>query len=581
MNRGFVVWVTALLLAWNGMALIPTNSSSREVYKQSSPKVRHSDSLPRVTLAARQTTNSASLRRRGAKDIGNIIYSSVSADLWIISDQCQTAQCKGNPSYPLLTYTSPSFHSVNDNQTIFNISFADSTGVSIFDCIVRLVLLKDIYYPKGASGFVAKETVQVDSLAMPNQTLGLVNSTNVNLGPSVSGVFGLGFSRLSQISSLVPEASPFVPALVERGVLDYPLVGLSLTYDTSGTLSFGAIDKSVVPNVSLISWHAVEPFSPLPGQNASTTPLYLDWVIPLDGIVVNGTNLPLHSSFPTITGKNPLGLLDVGFTGISGPYEDVAAIFFQLDTIRQASPGVWAVPGTNVTLQPIDFLIGPTEGDPNLCLSWPIAQIPPDDDGVAWHFGTPFLRTVYTIFSYGVAGKEPPLIGLYPLHNSTTFTGNATILSSAFSSLSATVETTLPPVLLPTPTLVIPSYIFNTSVTPLPTFGQILPIQSDDGNSSYTPLFTRPPDASPGVLLLTNVSALPTIAAPPSVSTVVITDALGATHTSTSTLELIPTRILGLPPGEYTLNSANSLLKLGGLAWTFTIIIALKLCPWT
>lgn len=43
--------------------------------------------------------------------------------------------------------------------------------------------------------------------------------------------------------------------------------------------------------------------------------------------------------------------------------------------------------GTNVTLQPADFLIGPTEGDPNLCLSWPIAQIPPENDGIDWHFG--------------------------------------------------------------------------------------------------------------------------------------------------------------------------------------------------
>lgn len=88
-------------------------------------------------------------------------------------------------------------------------------------------------------------------------------------------------------------------------MLPYPIVGLSLTHSTNGTLSLGAllsywqcilvsiftfhlgaIDSSVVQNISLMSWHVVEPFEPFPGQNASTTPLYLDWVIPLDDLIV-------------------------------------------------------------------------------------------------------------------------------------------------------------------------------------------------------------------------------------------------------------------------------------------------------
>lgn len=54
-----------------------------------------------------------------------------SSDLWIITDQCQTSECKSNPMYPLSTYASPSFRSVNNNQTAFNISFADSTRMSV------------------------------------------------------------------------------------------------------------------------------------------------------------------------------------------------------------------------------------------------------------------------------------------------------------------------------------------------------------------------------------------------------------------------------------------------------------------
>jgi hypothetical protein len=68
---------------------------------------------------------------------------------------------------------------------------------------------------------------------------------------------GLGFPRLSGISSSVvtncafgcketqtaakfpPQATPFFPSLAQKGVLDYPLFGLSLTNNASGSLSFG------------------------------------------------------------------------------------------------------------------------------------------------------------------------------------------------------------------------------------------------------------------------------------------------------------------------------------------------------
>lgn len=37
-------------------------------------------------------------------------------------------------------------------------------------------------------------------------------------------------------------------------------------------------------------------------------------------------------------------------------------------------------------MQPTDYLIGPTESTPDLCLSWPNAQ-PPTSDGVDWQLG--------------------------------------------------------------------------------------------------------------------------------------------------------------------------------------------------
>ncbi|KAF8505186.1 aspartic peptidase domain-containing protein [Gautieria morchelliformis] len=477
-----------------------------------------------------------------------------SSDFWLVSDACQTSQCRGTPAYPLKKYASPTFTTVNDNQTAFNISFADTTG---------------------ASGFVARETVQVGSMQSVGQALGLVTSSNVTLGQSVSGVLGLGFARLSRIAASVPSAPPFLSALAELGVLAYPIFGLSLTRGISGTLSMGAIDKSIVSDASLISWHDVVPFAPFPDENATATSLYLQWAIPLDNVTANGTAIELHPTYPNITGASPLALFDIGNNGIYGPFQDVAAMFLALGTIRQVSAGAWALPcntkstmtfsfaGTNVTLQPQDYLIGPTRGDPTLCLSWPMA-LPPSSDGLDWHLGTPFFRAVYTVFSFGISGHEPPLIGLYPLFNTTLLTDTPESLASLFSSLSATVATTVPPVLLPTPSFSTPPYAFDTTQTPLPTRGQISPSQSDLGAATYSPLFSQAGGAS-GTGLATlvmpatqsvnaNESATPAqtllaLDAPTTLATLVTTDSAGLVHTTTSTASTIPTAFLGKPGG--------------------------------
>jgi hypothetical protein len=97
-------------------------------------------------------------------------------------------------------------------------------------------------------------------------------------------------------------ATPFFATLAQQGSLEYPLFGLSLTRNTSGTLSIGmiyclcsiseypsvtitgAVDATVVANVSAISWHDVVPFSPFGSENNVSS--YLQWTIVLDGFSV-------------------------------------------------------------------------------------------------------------------------------------------------------------------------------------------------------------------------------------------------------------------------------------------------------
>lgn len=93
-------------------------------------------------------------------------------------------------------------------------------------------------------------------------SVGVVTNSNITLVNEVSGILGLGFSRQSEIyakaangmwfdvyhckriltSAVLHErvvATPFFSTLAEQGVLDYPVFGLSLTRNATGTLTLG------------------------------------------------------------------------------------------------------------------------------------------------------------------------------------------------------------------------------------------------------------------------------------------------------------------------------------------------------
>jgi hypothetical protein len=79
-------------------------------------------------------------------------------------------------------------------------------------------------------------------------------------------------------------ATPFFATLAEQGQLDYPLFGVSLTRNSTGTLTIGAIDSSIVKNISNVEWNEVVPFSPFTSE--SNTSSYLQWAIPLSSFAV-------------------------------------------------------------------------------------------------------------------------------------------------------------------------------------------------------------------------------------------------------------------------------------------------------
>ncbi|CAE6465155.1 unnamed protein product [Rhizoctonia solani] len=480
-----------------------------------------------------------------------------SADTWVVSSSCHTSQCKDLPAYPD-HLASPTFTSINNNQTAFKIGFADGTR---------------------ATGFVASENMGVGGFNLTGQVFGLVNDTNVTLAAGdheSSGVLGLGFPRLSQIEKsvqggellslcvhfgiiikLLNIAVPPVARLAQQGLLSYPMFGLSLRKNDTGTLSLGAIDADVVKNQSLIAWHDVAPFPILPNDNSS---IYLQWAIHLSGVAINGVNITLNSTYPNITGPQPLALFDLGANGIYGPAADVAELFSQIPASRLVGDGQYAIPcdttlsmsftfgARNYTLQPHDYIFARVLDPANMCLAWPRATAP-SSDGIDWQLGTPFLRNVYSIFSYGIDTKEPPKIGLYSVSPDVVLDTQETV-SQSLSVESATFATTLPNYVLPTPTYTTPPYLFSptpsstqsgsttasspsgTATRSTSTFEYVVPTLGELASSGL--------GASTYSALLTRTTPLPSAHAP----VVVVTDANGSTTTQPMPMQSV---ILGGP----------------------------------
>ncbi|KAJ7637731.1 aspartic peptidase domain-containing protein [Mycena polygramma] len=467
--------------------------------------------------------------------IGDVYFrvalDSASSDLWIMGSTCMTSQCTAVPRYPL-SYQSPTFGVVNNNGTLFKAGYADGTA---------------------ASGFVARESVSLANMTLPDQVFAVVTDSNVTMLDDVSGIMGLGFPRLSGIPSSVSNSTPFFPSLAQRGILDYPLFGLSLTRNTTGSLSLGAIDTSIVTNVSKVGWNKIVEFSPIGSE--SNVSSYLHWVTPLAAFTVGSTRISPIPTYANATGNSPFNnrhsTAASGTSGIYGPYQDVERLFNQIDGSRLVDEGQWAIPcetvvqmsftfgQQNYTLEPTDYLIGPASGNPKICLTWPRA-LSPSPDGIDWQFGGPFLRTVYSIFSYGINSKEAPRIGFYPLGNATA-TEDATAVAAFLSAASATVATTLPNSLLPTPVFSTPGYGFNSSIKA--STGGI--VSSALATSTYSAIFGN--KLAPG-------TSLPAITPSPTITILTLTNAQGVVATSTSTL--VAEITLGVPPGY---NSATSL----------------------
>ncbi|WVQ74338.1 hypothetical protein IAR50_003937 [Cryptococcus sp. DSM 104548] len=219
---------------------------------------------------------------------------------------------------------------------------------------------------------------------------------------------------------------------------------------------------------------------------------YLQWAITLQNISLNGTVITPNSSYASL-GLGSVALLDAGYNGIAGPQQDVERIFSKITDARQVETGQWVVPcdtkmtigfsfgGKYIQLQPSDWIYAGVANS-EMCMAWPIAQ-EDTGDGIDWQLGTPFLKNVYSIFSYGINGKQAPLVGFLPMESASDAASNSTTASETSTvdpnsptpttisdlSLTTTLNTQLPNAVLSSPTFATPSYAYSSSPSVLQT----------------------------------------------------------------------------------------------------------------
>ncbi|ELU40755.1 RasGAP protein [Rhizoctonia solani AG-1 IA] len=474
-----------------------------------------------------------------------------SADTWVVSSSCHTSECRGLPAYPD-HLSSPTFASVNNNETAFRIRFADGTR---------------------ATGIVASETMGVGGFNLTSQLFGerrprtrfskIITDRKISLGRQVDVT---PLSVQDDITECPSIAVPPVARLAQQGLLSYPMFGLSLRKNDTG-----AIDSDVVKNQSLISWHDVAPFPTLPNDNSS---IYLQWAIHLAGVAVGISSVSFcitPNQTTTDKQREPIAQLDISqHNRISAP--GVAELFSHIPASRLVGDGQYAIPcdttvgmrftfgSRNYTLQPHDYIFARVLDPPNMCLAWPLATAP-SEDGIDWQFGTPFLRTVYSIFSYGIDTKEPPKIGLYSVSPDVVVDTEESI-SQSLSVESATFATTLPNYVLPTPTYTTPPYLFSPTPSPTLSSSNTTPRPSETSTAPSSTFEYSVPTlgelASSGLgastysALLTRTTPLPSAHAP----VVIVTDSNGSATTRPLPMQSV---VLGGPEK----NSAIRIRTLG------------------
>ncbi|MBW0559148.1 hypothetical protein O181_098863, partial [Austropuccinia psidii MF-1] len=333
----------------------------------------------------------------------NVILDTGSSDLWLASSNCTISSgCStglGPKFDPLKSSTSTT------SNTQFSIKYGSGS----------------------ATGKIYTDNITFAGFNISPQSFAVVDTvTSELLSKDVSGLLGLGFQPLASSRIM-----PLWQSLITNGSaynISFPGFSFALTrfinvthpaeVEPGGLFTLGTLNASLIAPGEAINFIGVP------------QGLQSYWLIPMDGIQVNGSPLDLsHQTTPNVA-------IDTGTTLIGGPADQVKQFYNHVLGSSPASgsyQGYYSYPcnstvnvtlkfgGKNYNMTPDDFNLGPF-GTNGRCLGsvFELELSGASKSLISWVIGDSFLKNVLSVYRY-----FPPAVGFAKLSN-------------AFNSTSAT-----------------------------------------------------------------------------------------------------------------------------------------------
>ncbi|GAA5976754.1 hypothetical protein JCM5350_007238 [Sporobolomyces pararoseus] len=388
---------------------VETTTTETRTSPQTSPTPTGPVGLVRIQNYEADMTYFASVAVGVPPQYMSCILDTGSADLWIASTNCSSLTgCQ--TTTPLYNTTLSSTRL--DMNTTFSVKYGGGS----------------------ATGEIWQDYVGFAGYNVSSQAFALIEDINGDLlGQGISGLMGLGWQPLA-----ASRVTPFWQNLFAASVLPFPGFAVSLTrynnistaaaVEPGGSLTIGYLNASLYSSdINYVN---------IPSGMESY------WVIPMDQVTVNGTNVTTTST------NNPQYVaIDTGTTLIGGPRDVVGNLYAQVEGAQAATgryTGYYSYPcehnvsvsltfgGVSYNMSSADFNLGPFGIDAatnrSTCLGAFFDLSFGSSSKVSWVIGASFLKNVYSVYR-----ASPPSVGFATLSNSTRHPSSNNSGSSSIS----------------------------------------------------------------------------------------------------------------------------------------------------
>lgn len=288
-----------------------------------------------------------------------VIFDTGSSDLWIPSTQCISASCRKHSRYN--HFKSRSYR--KDGRS-FSISYGDGSG---------------------ASGYISKDTVNINGLNIASQAFAEVTSEHGMDADQEDGLMGMGYSSIANYNNPTPVDSAY-----NQGLISQKIFAFYLSRDTSssvgGELVIGGVDYN----------HFTGPVTYVPVSQAGY------WQFQMDGaqIISNGKRKQVNACQ-----NGCQAIADTGTTLIIGPTDEIAQLNkalggtdngdgssfgFNCDNLNSYPNLSFQISGKQFILTPSQYILNDGNGN---CYSGVVGG-----SNDLWILGDVFIGPYYTIF---------------------------------------------------------------------------------------------------------------------------------------------------------------------------------------